>query len=75
MITNIDPYLVWPSTFAAQSAVRAPSTRHPAASRDSRGGLSQSRAARESSFEQAHGSLWVPGLLDRLTSPLTRYHE
>jgi hypothetical protein len=34
-----------------------------------------SRAEHEAKFEREHGSYWTPGLLDRLTLPLTRYHE
>jgi hypothetical protein len=72
MITNIDPYFVSTST-----------TQHPARSRATLqqasyahlGAFDSVRAAREESFERTHGSLWVPGLLDRLTAPLTRYHE
>lgn len=33
------------------------------------------RAEREAQFEREHGSLWTPGLLDRLSLPLTRFHE
>jgi hypothetical protein len=72
MITNIDPYFASTST-----------TRNAAHSRPTLNGASYAhisafnpaRAAREESFERTHGSLWVPGLLDRLTTPLTRYHE
>jgi hypothetical protein len=74
MITNIDPYLVWPSTFAARSAARGLSTAH-SASHIRRDEIIWSRAAREASFERVHGSLWDPRLLDRLNSPLTRYPE
>jgi len=34
-----------------------------------------SRAEHEAQFEREHGSLWTPGLLDRLSLPLTRFHE
>jgi len=34
-----------------------------------------SRAEHEAQFEREHGSLWTPGLLDRLSLPLTRIHE
>jgi hypothetical protein len=34
-----------------------------------------SRAQHEAQFEREHGSLWTPGLLDRLSLPLTRFHE
>jgi hypothetical protein len=35
----------------------------------------QLRAEHEAAFERAHGSLWTPGLLDRLSLPLSRIHE
>jgi hypothetical protein len=74
MITDIDPYFSSRSSFSAQTATRStPTRRHPLQHGDSQPG--QSRAERESAFEQSYGSLWVPGLLDRLTVPLTRYHE
>jgi hypothetical protein len=74
MITDIDPYFSTRSSFITQAATRSTPTRHRSLhSSDSR--LGQHRAERESAFEQSHGSLWVPGLLDRLTVPLTRYHE
>jgi hypothetical protein len=34
-----------------------------------------SRAEHEAQFEREHGSLWTPGLLDRLSLPLSRIHE
>jgi len=34
-----------------------------------------SRAEHEARFEREHGSLWTPGLLDRLSMPLSRIHE
>jgi hypothetical protein len=74
MITNIDPYLVWPSTFAARSALRSASTAQ-AAPRARHSGFDWSRAAREEAFERIHGSLWDPRLLERLNSPLTRHPE
>jgi hypothetical protein len=74
MITDIDPYFSTRSDFSLHSTTRSTSNRHRSLrAGDSR--LGQLRAERESAFEQAHGSLWVPGLLDRLTAPLTRYHE
>jgi len=74
MITDIDPYFVAQSTSFDRTAVPSRPALHRA-THYGHSGFSQSRAAREALFEQAHGSLWVPGLLDRLTSPLTRYHE
>jgi hypothetical protein len=74
MITDIDPYFSTRSNFSAQSTTRSTPTRHRSLhSGDIR--LGQDRAERESAFERTYGSLWVPGLLDRLTVPLTRYHE
>jgi hypothetical protein len=72
MITDIDPYSATRSAFSSQ--IRTTSSRHRAF-QGRVGEFSQRRAYRESSFERTHGSLWEPGLLDRLTSPLTRYHE
>jgi hypothetical protein len=72
MITNIDPYFV--STSTARSSAHSRATLHQA-SLAHLGVFDPVRAAREESFERTHGSLWVPGLLDRLTVPLTRYHE
>jgi len=74
MITYIDPYFESQSIPVASAAPIARNARHrvlhtgPSA-------LDRSRAEREASFEQAYGSLWEHGLLDRLTTPLTRYHE
>jgi hypothetical protein len=73
MITDLDP--------------RFTRTRSPAPQRD--GGAArgtrftrfqpatsfQLRAEHEAAFERAHGSLWTPGLLDRLSLPLSRIHE
>jgi hypothetical protein len=72
MITNIDPYFA--STSITRSSGNSRSTLHQA-SLAHLGVFDPVRAAREESFERTHGSLWVPGLLDRLTVPLTRYHE
>jgi len=74
MITDIDPYFSTRSDFATQSTTRS-SPGHHRSLHAGGSRLGQLRAERESAFEQAHGSLWVPGLLDRLTAPLTRYHE
>jgi hypothetical protein len=74
MITDIDPYFSPRSDFNAETMTHtAPG--HPRTLRSHLGVFNQRRAERESSFEQVYGSLWQPGLLDRLTSPLTRYHE
>jgi hypothetical protein len=74
MITHIDPYFSSRSAFSAQTSTDA-ATSHHRALQTHTGAFNPHRAERESSFEQIHGSLWQPGLLDRLTSPLTRYHE
>jgi len=74
MITDLDPQFVsLPASFAG-AAPRTPPIRHHG-SRSGHGRLFQSREERESLFERAYGSLWEPGLLDRLTAPLTRHHE
>jgi len=72
MITNIDPYFVATSTrqYPARSRAIAHQTSYAHL-----GGVDPVRVAREESFERTHGSLWVPGLLDHLTMPLSRYHE
>jgi hypothetical protein len=72
MITNIDPYFI--STSTTRSTAHPSATLHQA-SYAHLGVFDPIRAAREESFERTHGSLWVPGLLDRLSVPLTRYHE
>jgi hypothetical protein len=74
MITHIDPYFAGTSTTTAGSVVHETQS-HARAMKSVPVRFSQSRAERESLFEHTHGSLWVPGLLDRLTTPLTRYHE
>jgi hypothetical protein len=73
VIIDLDPYFVSPSSSFTRTDNQPP-TFHPA-SHASHRGLNRSRTARESSFERNHGSLWEPGLLDRLTAPLTRIHE
>jgi hypothetical protein len=74
MITDIDPYFSSRSDFSAQTTTHTAAS-HPRALRSRLGALNPRRAERDSSFEQVYGSLWQPGLLDRLSSPLTRYHE
>lgn len=74
MITDTDPYISSRSHFSAQTATHATPVRHHNL-HNRIGSLDLRRAERESAFEQVYGSLWQPGLLDRLTSPLTRYHE
>lgn len=74
MVTDLNPFSVTSPILPARAAGRVAqvpdSTFHSRLSR-----LNPNRLERESSFERAHGSLWEPGLLDRLTAPLTRYHE
>jgi hypothetical protein len=74
MITDIDPYFSARSEFITQTMTRSTPTRHHAV-HQGESHLDQRRAERESAFERSYGSLWVPGLLDRLTVPLSRYHE
>jgi hypothetical protein len=74
MIINLDPYFD-SSISSAPQATALPVHRSHSPSHARHSSISRSRAERESSFERTHGSLWEPGLLDRLTSPLTRYHE
>jgi len=74
MITTIDPYFDTAFLFGARTTGHAAHA-HRSARYARTSESSPSRASTEASFEQAHGSLWDPGLLDRLTTPLTRYHE
>jgi hypothetical protein len=74
MITDIDPYFSTRSGFRTQNSTRSTPTSHRSI-HNGDNHINQRRAERESAFEQSYGSLWVPGLLDRLTVPLTRYHE
>jgi hypothetical protein len=74
MIINLDPYFDSQSISIAPAATDAKHASHRA-SQAGPSELARSRAERETWFERAHGSLWEHGLLDRLTSPLTRYHE
>jgi hypothetical protein len=74
MITDLNPYFELQSVEADQSGPQVgPTSRR--ASPASWSALNRRRAERDSSFERTHGSLWVAGVLDRLTTPLTRYHE
>jgi hypothetical protein len=74
MIIELDPLFASPlaSFGAPASAGFAPS---PRAARSRHAALAQHRAEHEAAFERAHGSLWTPGLLDRLSLPLSRIHE
>jgi hypothetical protein len=74
MIINIDPYYVPPFQPASNTPARAtPASNH--STHASRSHISPSLAEREARFEQEYGSLWEHDLLDRLTTPLTRYHD
>lgn len=74
MIIDLDPLSTAQSTTAAfENDHEAPASRyrsHPVPSR-----LSPSFVARESAAERTYGYLWSPGLLDRLSAPLTRHHD
>jgi hypothetical protein len=72
MITDFD----FPTYFAphASSHAAAPA-RHVLKTHSQSSTYRLSRAEHEAQFEREHGSLWTPGLLDRLSLPLTRFHE
>ena len=72
MISDSNP----PTYFSQSGAARA----IPAATRSLRAHSQPwhqrlSRAEHEAQFELEHGPLWTPGLLERLSLPLTRFHE
>jgi hypothetical protein len=69
MVTDLDP-----PTYLAQSAGNRAST-HVLRTHVQSSYTRMSRADREARFEREHGSLWTPGLLDRLSLPLSRIHE
>lgn len=73
MITDLDPHFTRTrsrATHPVGGAARGTRfSRFPAAT------SFQLRAEHEAAFERAHGSLWTPGLLDRLSLPLSRIHE
>ena len=72
MITDLDPLF---------TRTRATAQRKTPAVRAQRFGpfhqalAFHTRAEREAAFERTHGSLWTPGLLDRLSLPLSHIHE
>jgi len=72
MVTDLDP-----PTFLAQFAgTRATAPASPILRTRVQPSYARlSRAEHEAQFEREHGSYWTPGLLDRLSVPLTRYHE
>jgi hypothetical protein len=72
MVTDLNP----PAAFAQLSAERATTpARHVLRTHAQSSYPKLSRAEREARFEIEHGSLWTPGLLDRLSLPLTRFRE
>jgi hypothetical protein len=72
MVIDLDP----PTYLAQFTAARAiaPAT-HALRARTYTSAPRLSRAEHEAQFEREHGSLWTPGLLDRLSLPLSRIHE
>jgi hypothetical protein len=72
MVTDLDP----PAYLAQFAATRATApTTHVLTTHAQPSYMSLRRAEHEAQFEREHGSLWTPGLLDRLSLPLTRFHE
>jgi hypothetical protein len=72
MITDFD----FPSTIAPFANTHSPApARHVLRTHGQSSHHRLSRAEHEAQFEREHGSLWTPGLLDRLSLPLTRFHE
>jgi hypothetical protein len=72
MVIDLDP-----PTFLAQftpTRAKAPA-RHALRTHNHTATTRLSRAEHEAQFEREHGSLWTPGLLDRLSLPLSRIHE
>ena len=73
MITDLDPITSSSLTPASPARRRASFRRLGSPGVDSF--LNVSRLAREATFERTHASFWDSGLLDRLSLPLSRYHE
>jgi hypothetical protein len=73
MITDLDTPTFFTPFLAANRAPARPTHVLRTHSQSSYHRLS--RAEHEAQFEREHGSLWTPGLLDRLSLPLTRFHE
>jgi hypothetical protein len=72
MITDFD----YPTYFAPYAAIHATApASHVLRTHGQSSHPRLSRAEHEAQFEREHGSLWTPGLLDRLSLPLTRFHE
>jgi hypothetical protein len=74
MIIDLDPYFPTPLAFTGRLST-ATQGQSRKSRRPERLAPVQERSEREASFERAHGSLWIPGMLDRLSLPLTRIHE
>jgi hypothetical protein len=72
MITDLDPLF---NRTRKQAQRTTPAARGPRFARFHQALAFQSRAEREAAFERTHGSLWTPGLLDRLSLPLSHIHE
>jgi hypothetical protein len=72
MVIDLDP----PTFFSQTTTARAPAPARHVLRRNARSSYTRlNRAEHEAQFEREHGSLWTPGLLDRLSLPLTRFHE
>jgi hypothetical protein len=72
MVIDLDP----PTYFAPTANQRATApAQHVLRGYAHSSYMRSSRAEHEARFEREHGSLWTPGLLDRLSVPLTRFHE
>lgn len=72
MVTDLDPP-TFLTRFDATHATAA--TTHVLRTHTQPSYVRLSRAEHEAQFEREHGSLWTPGVLDRLSLPLTRFHE
>jgi hypothetical protein len=72
MVSDLNP----PSSSTHTGAVRPRhSATHSLRAHASSSHQRLTRAEHEAQFEREHGSLWIPGILDRLSLPLTRFHE
>jgi hypothetical protein len=72
MVIDLDP-----PTYLAQFTTgrTAAPAKHNLRTRAQVASTRLSREEHEAQFEREHGSLWIPGLLDRLSLPLSRIHE
>lgn len=73
MITDLDPNTSSPRVAPSPARRRTALRRLGSPGVDSL--LNLSRLAREATFERTHTSFWDSGFLDRLSLPLSRYHE